>query len=58
VQIALDLGLMQAFPAEVRQTGPGQFVAVPGPRFEPTTLAKRSAFAASVSKLIAEMFGE
>jgi serine protease AprX len=58
VQIALDQGLMQAFPAEIRQTGPGQFVAVPGPRFEPTTLVRRSAFASSVSKLIAEMFGE
>jgi serine protease AprX len=58
VQIALDHGLMLAFPAEIRQTGPGQFIALPGPRFEPTTLVRRSAFAASMTKLIAEMFGE
>jgi serine protease AprX len=58
VQIALDHGLMQAFPAEIRQTAPGQFVALPGPRFEPTTMVKRADFAASMTKLLAEMFGE
>jgi serine protease AprX len=58
VQIALDQGLMQAYPAAIIQTGPGQFVAVPGPRFEPTTLVKRSDFAASMIQLLAEMFGE
>jgi serine protease AprX len=58
VQIALDQGLMQAYPAAIIQTGPGQFVAVPGPRFEPTTLVKRSDFAASMIHLLNEMFGE
>jgi serine protease AprX len=58
VQVALDQGLMQAYPAAIIQTGPGQFIAVPGPRFEPTTLVKRSDFAASMIQLLAEMFGE
>jgi serine protease AprX len=42
VQIALNLGLFEAFPAEIRQIGPGQFVAVPGPRFEPSTTVTRA----------------
>jgi serine protease AprX len=42
VQVALNLGLFEAFPAEIRQIGPGQFVAVPGPRFEPTTTVTRA----------------
>jgi serine protease AprX len=58
VQIALDHGLLQAYPAEVRQIAPGQFVAVPGPRFEPARTVKRSEFVGPISKLIAEMFGE
>lgn len=45
VQIAIDKGLFEAFPAEVRQIGPGQFVAVPGPRFEPAASVKRADFA-------------
>jgi hypothetical protein len=44
VQIALDHGLLQAYPAEVRQIAPGQFVAVPGPRFEPARTIKRGEF--------------
>ncbi|MEK7854926.1 MAG: S-layer homology domain-containing protein, partial [Acidobacteriota bacterium] len=35
VQIAINNGIFEAFPAEIRQVGPGQFIAVPGPRFEP-----------------------
>jgi serine protease AprX len=58
VQIALDHGLLQAYPAEVRQIAPGQFVAVPGPRFEPARTIKRSEFVSPMLKLIAEMFGE
>jgi serine protease AprX len=49
VQIAIDKGVMEAFPAEVRQVGPGQFVALPGPRFEPNTVVTRAGLA---SKLI------
>lgn len=45
VQVALDLGLMEAFPAEVREIAPGQFLAIPGPRFEPGTVPTRGALA-------------
>jgi serine protease AprX len=58
VQIALDKGLMQALPAEIKQVAPGQFVAVPGPRFEPSRAVKRSEFVPSMVKLIVTMFGE
>jgi serine protease AprX len=49
VQIAIDRGLLEAFPAELRQIGPGQFQAVPGPRFEPSTVITRAAFAAKLT---------
>jgi len=42
VQIAIDKGLFEAFPAEIRQIGPGQFIAVPGPRFEPASTVTRA----------------
>jgi len=58
VQLALDKGLLQAYPAEVRQIGPGQFVAVPGPRFEPTRAVKRGEFVPAMVKLVVTMFGE
>jgi serine protease AprX len=58
VQLALDRGLLQAYPAETEQVAPGQFVAVPGPRFEPSRPVKRAEFAPAVSKLIAQLFGE
>lgn len=58
VQLALDRGLLQAYPAEVRQIGPGQFEALPGPRFEPTRYVKRSEFLTPMSKLLNELFGE
>jgi serine protease AprX len=45
VQIALDKGLFEAFPAEIRQIGPGQYQVIPGPRFEPSTTVKRSTLA-------------
>ena len=45
VQIALNLGLFEAFPAEVRQIAPGQFIAIPGPRFEPGTTMTRAGLA-------------
>ena len=58
VQIAINKGLMPAFPAEVREVAPGQFVAFPGPRFEPTRVATRGEFASQMVKLITLMFGE
>jgi hypothetical protein len=58
VQLALDRGLLQAYPAEIKQVAPGQFVAVPGPRLEPSRPIKRAEFATSMTKLIALMFGE
>ncbi len=58
VQIAIDKGLMEAFPAEVKQVGPGQFVALPGPRFEPVRGVKRAEFINPMTKLINIMFGE
>jgi serine protease AprX len=45
VQIAIDKGLFEAFPAEVRQIAPGQFIAIPGPRFEPSTTVTRAVLA-------------
>lgn len=50
VQIALDKGLFEAFPAEVIQTGPGQFQVLPGPRFEPGTNVTRAGFAEVVGR--------
>jgi hypothetical protein len=58
VQIALDKGLMEAFPAEVREVSPGQFQALPGPRFEPSRNVTRAEFLNPASRLIALMFGE
>jgi len=50
VQLAIDKGVMEAFPAELREIAPGQFVAVPGPRFEPNTFVTRAGLAAKLSK--------
>ena len=55
VQIALDRGLLEAFPAEVRQIAPGQFIAIPGPRFEPNTVLTRASLAMRVNKF-AQLF--
>lgn len=49
VQLAINEGVMEAFPAEVRQIGPGQFLALPGPRFEPGTLVTRAALASKLT---------
>ena len=45
VQIAIDKGLFEVFPAEVREIAPGQFIAIPGPRFEPATTVSRAVLA-------------
>ena len=58
VQLAIDRGLLQAFPAEVREIAPGQFVAIPGPRFEPNRMVQRVDIAGSLVRLLSLMFGE
>jgi serine protease AprX len=45
VQLAMDKGLFAAFPSEVRQIAPGQFIVVPGPRFEPGSAVTRATLA-------------
>jgi serine protease AprX len=58
VQIAINKGLMPAFAAEIREVAPGQYVAFPGPRFEPTRQVTRGEFVGPMVKLISTMFGE
>jgi serine protease AprX len=48
VQIALDLGLMEVFPAQVIVIS-GQLVALPGPRFEPDSTLTRGLLAGKLS---------
>jgi serine protease AprX len=48
VQIALNNGLFEAFPAEVRNLGNGQFQVLPGPRFEPASTVNRGTLAAKL----------
>lgn len=45
VQLAINKGLFEAFPAEVIQISNGTFLALPGPRFEPATNVTRADFA-------------
>lgn len=49
VQLALDKGIFEAFPAEVRQIAPGQFIVIPGPRFEPGSTITRGNLAAKLN---------
>jgi serine protease AprX len=49
VQIAINNGLFEAFPAEVIQIAPGQFQALPGPRFEPNTTVSRATLAVKLN---------
>jgi serine protease AprX len=49
VQIAINKGLFEVFPAEVREVAPGQFIAIPGPRFEPSTTVTRVGLAQKLS---------
>jgi serine protease AprX len=55
VQIALDRGLFETFPAEIRVIGPGQVQVIPGPRFEPATVMTRSVLAVKLN-VFAELF--
>jgi hypothetical protein len=58
VQLALDRGLFQAFPAEVREIAPGQFEAIPGPRFEPARTLSRADAVDPLARLQLLLFGE
>ena len=49
VQLAINKGLFEAFPAEVREIAPGQFLAIPGPRFEPATTVTRATLASRLT---------
>jgi serine protease AprX len=55
VQYAIDKGFLEVYPAEVRQIGPGQFEAIPGPRVVPTGSVTRAALAAKLN-LFAQRF--
>lgn len=46
VQLAIDKGFLEVYPAELRQIGPGQFQAIPGPRVEANARVTRAALAA------------
>jgi serine protease AprX len=48
VQIAINDGMFEAFPASVTQVSPGVFQAMPGPRFEPASTITRAQFAAKL----------
>lgn len=50
VQIAIDSGLFETYPAEIIQIAPGQYQALPGPRFEPSVSINRAAFAGKLVK--------
>lgn len=50
VQIAINDGLFEAFPAEVRQIAPGQYQVLPGPRFEPNTTVSRATLAVKLNQ--------
>jgi serine protease AprX len=58
VQIAIDRGVMEALPAELREVAPGQYQAVPGPRFEPDRTVRRVEFLNPMLKVLAILFGE
>ena len=49
VQLAIDKGLFEAFPAEVRVIN-GQFTVLPGPRFEPNTTVTRATLATKLNR--------
>lgn len=49
VQVALNTGLFEAFPAEVREISPGVFQAIPGPRFEPAVTVNRGTMSAKLN---------
>lgn len=50
VQIAINKGLFEAYPAELREVAPGQWQAFPGPRFEPGSTVARGSLAIKLDK--------
>jgi serine protease AprX len=50
VQIAIDSGLFETYPAEIIEIAPGQYQALPGPRFEPAAAVTRAALASKLNK--------
>jgi serine protease AprX len=50
VQIAINNGVFEAFPAQVIQNGNGTFTVLPGPRFEPNTGIVRSILASKLNR--------
>ncbi|MDQ1560249.1 MAG: serine protease AprX [Pyrinomonadaceae bacterium] len=53
VQLAIDRGFLEVYPAEIKQIAPGQFVALPGPRVEPSNGLTRAALAVKVNAFAA-----
>lgn len=53
VQIALDRGVLEAFPAELIPLPGGGFLFIPGPRFEPATLVTRATLADKIGRFAA-----
>jgi hypothetical protein len=49
VQLAIDRGFLEVYPASVKQTGPGQFEVMPGPRVEAYAGLTRAALAAKLN---------
>ncbi|HEX8175730.1 MAG TPA: S8 family serine peptidase [Pyrinomonadaceae bacterium] len=49
VQLAIDRGFLEVYPASVKQTGPGQFEVMPGPRVEVYSGLTRAALAAKLN---------
>lgn len=52
MQLAIDKGFLEVYLAEVRQIGPGQFIALPGPRVEPNVNITRAALAAKLNRFV------
>lgn len=50
VQIAINSGMFEAFPAEIRKNALGQYQVIPGPRFEPSTNVTRASLAARLTR--------
>jgi len=50
VQIAVNNGMFEAYPAEVRNLGGGKFEVLPGPRFEPAATMNRGTLAGKLNK--------
>ena len=54
VQYAIDKGFLEVYPAQVVQTGPGQFQALPGPRVDPSNTVTRAALASKLNNFAAK----